>query len=89
MASDQEEFLEELVGEGMMSQEEANGFWWQNWEEQTRATVGEELEEFVESGELSREQADGFLEETMRMRMAELPHPPATTPSTRRRYTPG
>ena len=71
MASDQEEFLEELVGEGMMSQEEANGFWWQNWEEQTRATVGEELEEFVESGEMTHEEAGILLEETIRMRRKE------------------
>ena len=77
------------MGEGLLTQEKADAYWWQDWEEQEQASVREELEEFVESGELSREQADGFLEETMRMRMAELPHPPATTPSTRRRYTPG
>ena len=40
----------------------------------------EELAEFVEKGELSREEAEFYQEETVRMRMARLPH--ALSPDT-------
>ena len=36
MPSDQEELLEELLGEGLMNQEEADAYRWQHWEEQQR-----------------------------------------------------
>ena len=61
MTSEQDKLLEELVGVGMMTPEEADDVWWQNREEQ----------------ELSQEDTDLHLEETMRMRMARPPHAPS------------
>ena len=68
MTSDLEEHLEEMMVIGLMTLEEVNGYWRQDWEE------------FVESGEMNREQADGFLEGMMMMRVAEAPYAPS--PST-------
>ena len=77
MTSQQDKLLEELVGLGMMTPEEADNVWWQNREEQERATAREELEELVQAGELSQEDADLHLEETMWIRMARPPHAPS------------
>ena len=71
IAQDQEECLDELVGLGMTSQEDADGFWWQNWEKQKRATVRKALEAFVEADQLTRKEAEALLEQTIRVRKEE------------------
>ena len=77
MTLDLEEHLEEMMEIGLMTLEEANGYWRQGWDEQERALFWKELEELVESGEMNRDQVDGFLEEIMVMRVAESPYGPS------------
>ena len=44
MAQDQEECLDKLVGLGAMSQEDADGVWWQSWVAEARAAEAEVAE---------------------------------------------
>ena len=75
MASDQEELLEELLGEGLMNKEEADGYRFMleepvfNLEDLVRASVREELEELVKEEWMSREKAVSYQEEMVRMRV--------------------
>ena len=77
MAQDQEESMHKLVGLGVTSQEDANGFctpegfWCQNLEKRQRATVRKALNGFVEAllERTIRARKEG--EMTMRMRMEE------------------
>ena len=63
MASDQEELLEGLLGEGLMNQKEADAYRFMleepvfNLEDLVRASVREELEELVKEEWMSREEA--------------------------------